>query len=288
MMIEYKHNLRRMRGQIIGWGVGIALYGLMMVSLYDTINRIEGLQQLIDSYPPEFMAFFGGMTDLSSPQGYLDTYFFSYMTLIIGIFVVGAGGGLLAADEERGILDLVLAHPLSRAGLFAGRFLSMVTAIVLVLLLGWLSWAVPGGSTTLGLSWLQYLRPFLPLLAQLLVFGCLALFLSMVLPASRIAGMLSGALLFANFLLLGLAKLNDKLEPVVKLTPMYYYEGGKAIKQMNWGWSAGLLLAALALTVGAWVLFKGRDIRVAGERSWRIPGLRGRSERSARADRQAG
>ena len=38
MLAEFKHTLRRMRGQIIGWSIGIGLYGLLMVSFYSRRN----------------------------------------------------------------------------------------------------------------------------------------------------------------------------------------------------------------------------------------------------------
>lgn len=273
MLAEFKHTLRRLRGQIIGWSIGLALYGLLMVSFYDTLQGIEGMTEILESYPPELMAFFGDVMAIMTPAGYMDAYYFSYMTLIIGIFAIGAGAGLLAGDEEKGILDLVLAHPISRTGLFWGRLLGFVVALVVILLISWLSWAIPSGGTSMNVTWLQLLQPFLPLFAELLLFGTLALLLSMALPAARLAGMTAGALLVANFLLVGLANLNNDLEAVVKLTPLYYYQGGSAINGLKWEWLAGLALVSVLFALAAWVLFQGRDIRVGGERSWRVTDL---------------
>jgi ABC-2 type transport system permease protein len=273
MPAEFKHSLRRLRGQIIGWSIGLTLYGLMMISLYDTLQGIEGLAEIIASYPPELMAFFGDMAAIVTPAGYLDIYYFSYMTLIIGIFAIGAGAGLLVGDEEKGILDLVLAHPISRTALFWGRLLGLVTATIIILLIGWLSWAIPAGGTGLNVTRVQLLQPFLPLLAVLLLFAALALLLSMLLPSARLAGMVTGALLVANFLLDALAQLNEELESVVRLTPLYYYQGGSAIHGIEWEWLAGLLLVAALLAVAAWALFQRRDIRVGGEHSWRLADL---------------
>lgn len=56
---------------------------------------------------------------LARPRDHLDLYF-NYMTVIIGIFAVGAAAGLLAGDEERGTLDLILAHPVSRSSFSGG------------------------------------------------------------------------------------------------------------------------------------------------------------------------
>lgn len=271
MWAEFKHMLRRLRGQIIGWSIGLALYGVMMVMMFDTIREIEGITELMASYPPELMAFFGGsMLAITTPIGYLDTYYFSYMPIIVGIFSAGVGAGLLAGDEEKGILDLVLSHPISRSSLFWGRVLATVTATALILLVGWLSWAIPSGSTSLGITWGQLFQSFIPLFAELLLFTALALLLSMVLPATRMAGMLTGALLVGNFLLIGLANLNEDLKKVADLTPLHYYQGGKALEGINWEWLGGLIAVAILFTVVAWWFFQRRDIRVGGERSWHL------------------
>jgi ABC-2 type transport system permease protein len=286
---EFKHTLRRKRGAIIGWGIGLALYGLLMVSLFDSITGIEGFEELLQSYPPELMAFFGGsdMLALTQPRGYLDVYYFGYMPVIVGIFAVVAGGGLLVSDEERGILDLVLAHPVSRTSLFWGRVLGFVVATVLVLLVSWLSWALPAQGTSMDLTWIEFLRPFVPLLAELLLFGTLALLLSLVLPSARMATMLTSGMLVANYLLLGLSNINDDLQTVVEYTPLHFYQGGKAIDGLNWGWLAGLLGVSLVFALLAWWRFQRRDIRVGGEGGWNLPSLSQLFRRGAKAQPEA-
>jgi ABC-2 type transport system permease protein len=274
MMAEFRHQLRRLRGRIIGWSIGLGLYGLMMAMFYDSVLNMEGFQEMLANYPKELMAFVGDMASITTPAGYMDTYYFSYMSMIIGIFIVGAAAGLLAGYEEQGLLDLVLAHPISRRALFWGRALALVLATVIILLVGWLTWAVPSGGTEMNLTWLEFLLPFLPLLAILLLFGALTMLLGLVLPSSRLAAMISAGLLVANFLMLGLARLNDSLEPLIKFTPLYYYQGGQAVNGLNWGWIGGLVLGAVALTAVAWLLFERREIRVGGERSWNLGRLR--------------
>ena len=122
MITALKHTIRRLRGQIIGWSIGLALYGLLMTYIYGTMFDTIDLVALMQNYPQEFMAFFGGMDRIGEPSGFLDLYFFGYMPVIVGIFAIGAGASLLVSHEEQGILDLILAHPISRSGLFWGRF----------------------------------------------------------------------------------------------------------------------------------------------------------------------
>jgi len=270
MFAEFKHTLGRLRGQILGWGIGLGLYGLLMVSFFDTIQGMPEMTALLKSYPKEMIAFFGDLLAITTPQGYLDIYFFSYLAPIVGIFAAGACAGLVAGDEEKGILDLVLGHPVSRTALYWGRLLAFLLALGLILLFGYLSWVIPAGGTGMDLTWIEFLRPFLPLLAVLLLFGTLALLFSMVLPSARMAGMASAGLLVANWLLMGLANINNNLKTAVKYTPLYYYQGGKAVPGIDWTWLLGLLGAAVLFAGLAWWRFQRRDIRVGGEGGWRL------------------
>jgi hypothetical protein len=149
-----------------------------------------------------------------------------------------------------------------------------VVATTLILLISWLSWVIPSANSGLDLTLWGFLVPYLPLFAILLLFGGMALLFSMLLPSARMAGFLTGALLVANWLLLGLANLNDDLQNLVRFSPLKYYQGGKAIDGMNWGWFAGLLAVSAVLCLLALLLFRRRDIRVGGERSWGLPSLR--------------
>jgi ABC-2 type transport system permease protein len=271
MFVEIKQTLRRNFGQILGWGLGLALYSILMVSLYKDVSQID-LEALTDSYPEEIMAFFGeSMEAFSSPWGYMDVYFFNYMTIIIGIFAVGASAKLLVKDEEEGILDLLISYPLSRAGFFWGRILGLLLTLIMILAIAWLSWVIPADRAGMDLSLLEFARPFFPLLGQLLLFGMLALFLSMVLPSIKIASMVSGGVLVANYLVVGLSNINENLQKVVEYTPLYYYQGGKAINGVNENWLLSILVVSLLFALLAWWLFEKRDLRVGGEGGWRLP-----------------
>ena len=273
-MTEFSHTLRRLRGQVIGWGIGLALYGLLMGGIYNSVQTIVGLEEMLASYPPALMAFFGDVMTMNTPQGYFGVYYASYMPLIVGIFVCSAAAGLLAGDEERGTLDLALAHPVGRTALFWGRWLALMVATGLILLLAWLGWAVTLPFTDFDVSAVNLLLGYLPMWAMLGLFGALALLLSMVLPSARLAATTAGALLVGNWLLSGLAALNDNLQLALDLTPWALFQGGEAIVGLAWGPVLALKGSAVALLALAWWLFLRRDIRVGGERSWSLRGLR--------------
>jgi len=270
MFAEFMHTIRRLRGQAIGWSIGLVLYGLLLGSFYDTVTTMEGIDELLKGYPQEMLAFFGGMTEITTPWGYLDIEYFTLMNLIIGIFAIGVCVNLIAGDEEKGLLDLVLAHPISRSRLYWGRMLAFLTVITAILLIAWLSLVIPSSTYGFDLTPTEFLRPFLSLFAISMFFSTFALLLSFILPSTRFAGTFSGALMVLNFLLIGLSRINPDLVPFMKVTPMYYYQGGHAIKGMEWGWFFWLLIVALLFALLAWIPFLKRDIRVSGEHSWRF------------------
>ncbi len=280
MKAIFFNTFSRARGQIIGWGLTMVGLGLMVTSVYDVVlENQQQILQLISNYPPEMMAFFGNVTEFATPEGFLSVEYFSFMPVILGIFAVLAGSGLLAGDEENGTLDLVLAHPVSRTAFFAGRLLAFVTTALAILALGWIGLLVPRYWTTLDVDLGRLALPFLGILAQVLLFGTLALLLSMVLPSRRMAAMGGAILLIASFFLTSLARLNEALEGLARLSPLNYYQSGDAIAGLNGEWLAGLLAASAIFAALAWWRFERRDIRVGGEGGWRLPLLRRRAVR---------
>ena len=276
MLTIFKHSLARSRGSILGWGLSLGLLSMWLMSFYDTLaDQKEQLEALFASYPKEIWAFFGGTADFFSPEAYINMELYSYMPLVLGIFAVLASSGLLVGDEEKGFLDLLMSHPLGRTALFFGRLLGFVVVLLAILALLWLGTTVGAQSSeNITLGWGVMWLPNLSLLAMLLLFGALALFLSMVLPSRRMAASVAGGLLAGSFLINGMAEISPSVEKVARWLPMKYYQGGLAIRGMNWEWFAGLMIAAAVFALLAWWQFLRRDIRVGGEGGWKLPALR--------------
>ena len=271
MFAEFKNTLKKMRGTIIGWSIGLLLYDMLMSSFYSSIQDLgDEMLQMLESYPKEMIAFFPSIDKFTSPIGYIDTYFSSMMSLIVGIFAVSACAKLIVGDEEKGTLDLVISHPISRTGLFWGRVLAFFAATVIILLAAWLGWLIPAGNAGFELTAFDFLLPMLPLFSVLMLFGSLALLLSMLMPAARLASSLGAALLVGNYLLIGMSGLNEDLKPIFEVTPLYFYQGAWILEDPKWWWLAGLVGISLVLFAISWLLFQRRDIRVGGEAGWQL------------------
>ena len=292
MIAILTNSLSRFRGQIIGWGLSLALLAGFLTAFYDTIaEQKESYLQLLSGYPKEMWAIFAtsGVAQIFTPAGYLNLEFFSYMTLVIGIFAVLAGSTLLAGDEENGTLDLILAHPLSRTALFAGRSLAFLIAALAILVITWLGFVLVAPGTMMDVGAAELALPMVSLFGILALFGSLALLLSMLLPSGRAAAMTSGIAMVGCYFINVLANIDDSLHALAKVLPFKYYQGGLAIDGMHWGeWAAMLGVSAL-FVIAAWRLFVRRDIRVGGEGGWALPRLSLRKRKQVeefRADRR--
>jgi len=270
----FRHSVNRFRGQILGWGTTLGILSAYLLSFYDTlVAQRAQLEQLLASYPPELMAFFGDIGSMFTPQGYLTLEFFSYMPLILGVFAILAGSGLLTGDEESGVLDLLLAHPVRRSTMFLARLLSLLGATTAILGLTWLGFVIGLNWTALDLSWGELALPFASLGAVLLVFAAFSILMSLLLPSRRMAAMAGGIVVVGSFFLTSLSRIDENLEAAARLSPLNYYQSGDAILGLNWEWLAGLTGVSLLMLLLAWWRFERRDIRVGGEGSWGLPRL---------------
>jgi len=267
----FRYTFTGLRWQIIGWGLGVAIYGLMIVSMYETLGaQQDRLQQMIASYPPEFLAFFGGDTNsLLTPAGYLGMYAFSMLPIIVGIFAVIAGSGLIVSDEEHGRLDLIIAHPVGRPSFFWGRFMGLLGAALSIMILGWLGFSLLLGRSSLGFSWGEMALPFLSLLVQTLIYATLGLLLSMLLPSRSLAAMVTGVIMVIGYFVSSLSFMDQRLEILARALPYHYYQTVLSFQQLNLTWLFALLGISLVMTALAYMRFFHRDIRLSGEGSWR-------------------
>jgi ABC-2 type transport system permease protein len=213
MITIFRNTFTRSWGTILGWGLSLAALGWYVIAIFDSVTKQqESFMELVKGYPPELMSFFGDATAIFTPNGYLTFTFFSYMPPVLGIFAVIVGGGLLAGDEEKGTLDLVLAHPISRTGFFLGQCLAFVMMLLGILTLGWMGLMFPIGSTGLHVTGVEMAKPFVSLLAVVLFFGALSLMLSQWLPSARASATTAGLVLIGNYFLTSLGRVNDQLK----------------------------------------------------------------------------
>jgi ABC-2 type transport system permease protein len=278
MFTVIRNALRKSRGAIIGWGIGLAALAILMGSLFDVMVASNEMMDVMNAYTvamPELAAMFK-MDGMGTPIGWLDVEYFSFVPLIIGLFATGVGANMLARDEENGTLDLILAHPVSRTALFWGRFLANTLVIIMLLLISWASLLLTmTWSENFSIPAFDLLLPFASLFGIMLFFMTLSLLFGMLLPARSMARMLSGMLVGASFFITLLSAAVEELERAADFSPLAYLETATAIEDgLNLTWFGIFIAIDLVLALICWQLFQRRDVRVGGEGSWRLQNLK--------------
>jgi ABC-2 type transport system permease protein len=130
-MTVFTKWLRDSRRSLLGWTAAILLVGCGYAAFWPTMNNDE-LQQLLENYPAAILEALN-YTDIASPQGYLTATVYGLVVgVLVVVFAVTAGTRTIAGEEEAGILDLTLSHPVSRTSVALQRLAAVLTSIVLI------------------------------------------------------------------------------------------------------------------------------------------------------------
>lgn len=128
-MTILRRALRDRRNALFWWMLGLAVLNLFTLAFYPTVRGQQNFDELVQQMPEALRAMFG-MEDgvsLSSAPGYLWARLFSsLLTVLLVIYSIVGGAGLIGGSEEDGTLELILANPVSRAAVAFQRFLALL------------------------------------------------------------------------------------------------------------------------------------------------------------------
>jgi ABC-2 type transport system permease protein len=133
-VIAFRLELRRSRGLMVWLGLTLLAYGGVMGLMHPIMRENDALiQQYMDVFPKEFMAAFGMTGALSDPGVFFTTYIASWLWPIVAA-VAGllAGTRAVAADLDRGFLDLPLATRMSRVRYLAASIWMQVVLMAVL------------------------------------------------------------------------------------------------------------------------------------------------------------
>ena len=256
--------LRERTRSLLWWSLGLVLLIAVTIAFYPSIRDDPALSDYAKDLPESLRALFaGGELDLASPSGYLNSQSFALPApLVLLIFAVGAGSGAVAGEEERGTLDLLLAHPVRRRDYVVQRSLALgvlVSALGAALLA-----AVALGSSLvdldIGFDRLVAASVSVALLA--FFFGALALAAGAIRPGRAQAIAISAGIAVAAWLLDGLAQAVDALDAWRPLSPYYQALGRSPLREgAPWtGWALLAIARVLVVAIGA-IGLERRDAR---------------------------
>lgn len=243
----------------------MAFYSGALVALYPSIASVIAIRDIFDKLPEAMRALFApGGVDLTTPEGFIATEFFSIVgPLLFFGYTIAIGGSATAGEEERGTIDMLAALPIARWRIPLEKFIALVLGTAILAVALWGGIVVGGRVVNVDLS----ARGIAALTASAalmgLVFGALALWLGAATGRRTFSiGVAFGAAIVAYFIY-SFSELVDLLKPVRGLSPFTYYIGDNPLKNgllpMNVAVLAGATVVFLVLAL---LTFQRRDLRV--------------------------
>jgi ABC-2 type transport system permease protein len=155
--------------------------------------------------------------------GYMQFRAYGALAIMVAVWALAAAAGAVRADEERGLVEAVLATGVSRADALAARFLAFATGSVVVASAAALGFILGVDRSQDAISVTGVLEASVLLAGLALSCYSLALLVSQVVSA-RFATAAAGIVLLALFLTNSLSRTIDALRAWRWLSPFHYYE----------------------------------------------------------------
>ena len=244
----------------VGWTVALVAVACIYTAFFPQYRdnpELKNSMQLL----PEWMVKTFNFSVLDGAGWLGSTVYGIVVPILTIVFAVTFAGRVLAADEERGVLDLYLTYPISRARVVVERFVAqLITLAGMIVVVGVVieifniafRMEVPV-SHLVGMS--------LHLFAFGATFAALTLAASGLLtrraPASAVAGGFAG---FA-FVIDALGKQFESAEPMRFVSPFRYYMGHEPLKNgAHLGDLVALTVVTATLLAVAIAAYQRRDL----------------------------
>lgn len=258
-----KRFLADRRKGLLGWSVGLASYTVLIVSFFPMIRDSASMAQAIQDYPAAMKEFLGGEAsfNMSSGPGFLNAELYSLMLpLLLSVFAIGFGASM-GADQRSGLMDLLLAHPISRRRIVAEKMIAMVAGVAVLASVVVVTVIAAGAVIDLGIGVGNLVAATVGAVLLVSLHGLLAMAVGAATGRRSAAIGSATALLAVGYVFSGLGGLVSWLEPVRSVSPYYRAIGTSPL--LN-GWAFGslvYLLALIGLVLFATIaLFERRDI----------------------------
>jgi ABC-2 type transport system permease protein len=265
--VVFVETLRRGWRGMLAWGIGIGLLSMVQILVLPDVDSLKQFAQIVETLPAFMLQALGGgdAAFLATAEGYLAARFYSLALLIFAIYALNAGLSVTSSEEERGILDVVLSLPVSRARLVLERL-----AAYAVLLVGMVT--ITFGFITVSLSMTPVLeidpqRIFastLNILPGALLVLTFATFFGALMHSRGMAVAAGTVFVIGSYFISFIgASASESLADVLQVISFYAYYDSTGVMQhgLNGGNMVILLAAALVCAAGAVWSFERRDIR---------------------------
>ena len=256
-MLLVRFGLRRSARTPAVWGGAMGVMGALMVAIWPSIDGQVG--RLLSGYPEALKTAFG-ITDLSSADRYVDAEMLSMIVpFAVAALSIRVVVGTIAAAEDRGDLDTLLALPISRAAVAISAVWVAVAVSAGTLTVAWALTCAGSLLAGAGASAGALARGYGNVLPLASAAGGLAV---LVCGARRGASAVTG-ITIATLVVMYLVDLAGRLEPAldrVRPVSAFAYYGSAVQNGLAAVHVAVLFAATVAATLIGVVLLQRRDL----------------------------
>jgi ABC-2 type transport system permease protein len=253
--------MREEQRSLLGWIAGLIGFCIIMLAIYPTIHGNQGFSKLLEAYPESLKKLFN-VADYTTGPGYLRSEVFSFMApLLIAIFAILWGSDLIAGEEDRRTIDLLLANPITRRRVVIEKWLALCTGIIVLCAALELALGILGPLFELHVGWTPLTAVVLGSGLFAIAFGTLALALGAATGSRAIARGASTMLAVVTYLLSTLAQLVTWLRPLRPASLWYHALGTDPLKSgFHLGHLSVLVITTLVIALFAVITFDRRDL----------------------------
>ncbi len=124
--------LRSIRRAALLWALFIALMVFVTVAIWPAFKNSSAVSQAIDQLPSGVVQAFG-LEGFGTPAGFLRGNLYDFfLPLLIAGAAVGFANSLTSSEEDSGRFEIVLAQPVTRQAVFAGRATAVLMGVVAI------------------------------------------------------------------------------------------------------------------------------------------------------------
>jgi ABC-2 type transport system permease protein len=250
------------RRSLLGWVVGLVALTILQVGMYPPVRDNDLYENLLEEYPEELLAFFGGVTNMGTPEGYLQLEMFSFM---LPLLFIGAGiataASTLAGEEEAGLLGVVLARPLARRRFLLEKYLAVVHAIGVLTAVLFVTLAVVGPMVRLDVALTGLAAACVAVGLLGLVFATITFAIGAATGHKALAIGLGAALAVGAYVMESLSQIVDALDPLAAPSPFRHTVNlDPLVEGLAPAPTLVLVVASAAVLAAGLVAFERRDL----------------------------
>lgn len=247
----------------LAWAVGLTAACMLYLPLYPSIGGSFQMQELINALPPQMTKALN-YDQIASGPGYTQATLFGLIGfLLMSMASVGWGAAAVGGDEESGLLELTLAHSVTRVQVVLERALAMVVRVGALSVLVFLLVLGLNGPAQLNVD-VGHLAGAVLLFAGLaLLSGTAALFAG-ALTGRKVYGVAAGAAVAVlGYVFNAVGRQSSTVGLLLDLSPYHWAYGNSPVANgADWGAVGGLLGISAALILLAALALQRRDVGV--------------------------